>query len=378
MDFAPTDTQRMIADAVTALLSDQHDFETRRQRLHAGATHSTDLWNALAELGVLGAEIEEAHGGTGGTLADLLAVMEPCGASLVNEPLVASLVVSAGLIQRAGTDTQKARYLRNLVSGARIAATAHAERRARDTLSWVETTATRTEAGWRLDGKKEVVMAGDIADLFVITARTSGPPGDAEGLSLFIVERDAAGLSLRGYPVYDGSGAADLTLNGVIVPDEALLGEVGAGLGLIEWAWDRGAVAVCVEAVGAMQALRDLTLDYIKTREQFGQPIGRFQVLQHRMADLHMAVELSRSMALLAISAVEEPDADKRAHRVSAAKTAIATACRDVGQSAVQLHGGVALTDEYAAGHYFKRLTLIERLFGDRDRHLSRYANLMA
>lgn len=378
MDFAPTDTQRMIADAVTALLADQHDFETRRQRIHSGATRSVALWSALGELGVLGAEIDEAHGGTGGPLADLLAVMEPCGAALVNEPLVASLVLSAGLIQKAGTPQQKARYLPDLATGARIAATAHSERRARDTLAFVETTATRTEAGWRLDGGKQVVAGGDVADLFVISARTSGAAGDAEGLSLFVVAADAAGLTRRSYPVYDGSGAADLTLDGVAVAEEALLGEAGQALPLVEWAWDRGAAAVCVEAVGAMQALRDLTLDYIKTREQFGQPIGKFQVLQHRMADLHMQVELSRSMALLAISATEEADADRRAHQVSAAKTAIATACREVGQSAVQLHGGVALTEEYAAGHYFKRLTLIERQFGDRDHHLARYARLMA
>lgn len=378
MDFAPTDTQRMIADAVTALLADQHDFETRRQRIHSGATSSVALWSALGELGVLGAEIDEAHGGTGGPLADLLAVMEPCGAALVNEPLVASLVLSAGLIQKAGTPQQKARYLPDLATGARIAATAHSERRARDTLAFVETTATRTEAGWRLDGGKQVVAGGDVADLFVISARTSGAAGDADGLSLFVVAADAAGLTRRSYPVYDGSGAADLALDGVVVAEEALLGEADKALPLVEWAWDRGAAAVCVEAVGAMQALRDLTLDYIKTREQFGQPIGKFQVLQHRMADLHMQVELSRSMALLAISATEEADADRRAHQVSAAKTAIATACREVGQSAVQLHGGVALTEEYAAGHYFKRLTLIERQFGDRDHHLARYARLMA
>lgn len=377
MDFAPTETQRMIADAVSALLADRHDFETRRRRIRAGATHSESLWAELADQGVLGAEIDEAHGGAGGALADLLAVMEPCGSALVNEPLVASLVLSAGLIQKAGSESQKAAFLPGLASGACKAAVAHGERRARDHLDWVEAAAVRTEGGWRLNGAKQVVQGADVADLLIVSARASGLPDDGAGVSLFLMPADQAGLSRRAYPVYDGSGAADLTLDGVVLPDEALLGEEGRGLPLIHWAWDRAAAAVCVEAVGAMQALRDLTLDYIKTRKQFGQPIGRFQVLQHRMADLHMSVELSRSMALLAVSAAGEEDADKRARGLSAAKVAIAAACRDVGQSAVQLHGGVALTEEYAAGHYFKRLTLIERQFGDRAHHLSRYAALM-
>lgn len=378
MDFAPTETQRMIADAVSALLADQHEFETRRQRIHAGATHSETLWNELADLGIFGAEIDEAHGGTGGPLADLLAVMEPFGASLVNEPVIPSLVLSAGLIQKAGTEAQKAAYLPHLASGTTKAATAHTERRARDHLYWVETTATKTEAGWVLSGSKQVVQGADLADVLIVSARTSGEAGDASGISLFIVSADQAGLSRRPYPVYDGSGAADLTLDDVVVTEDALLGGEGQGLELIQWAWDRGNAAICVEAVGAMQAMRDLTLDYIKTRQQFGQPIGKFQVLQHRMADLHMQVELARSMSLLAISATEETEADKRAHKLSAAKIAIATACREVGQSAVQLHGGVALTDEYSAGHYFKRLTLIERQFGDRDHHMDRYITLMS
>lgn len=375
MDFAPTDTQRMIADAATTLLQRNHGFETRRRRIAAGATHDAALWSELAELGLLGAAFDEVHGGTGGGFADLAALLEPFGAALVNAPLVPSVVQVGGMIERAGSEAQKERWLPALASGAVIAALAHAERSARDRLSWVETTATRTDGGWRLDGAKAVVMGGDVAGLCVVSARIEGAPGDASGLGLFLIETDAPGLQVRPYPVYDGSGAVDLTMDGVTVADEARLGD--DGLVLIEWAWDRGAAAVCVEAVGAMSALRDLTLDYIKTREQFGQPIGRFQALQHRMVDLHMAVELSRSMAMLAVDAVDDPDATARARRISAAKHAISNACREVGQSAVQLHGGVALTDEYAAGHYFKRLTMIARLFGDADHHLQRYAQLM-
>lgn len=374
MDFAPTDDQRMIADAVSSLLADRHDFETRRRRLAGGATHDADLWSELAALGVLGAEIDEAHGGSGGGFADLAAVLEPCGGALVNEPLIPAVVLAGGLLQAAGAPDQKARLLGAVARGDLIVAVAHAERRARDTLAWVETTARRHGDGWRLDGAKAVVMGGDAAGLFIVSARTAGAAEDAGGISLFLVPADTPGLGVRPYPVYDGSGAADLELDDVDVPVDALLGAEGEGLSLIEHAWDRGAAAVCVEAVGAMTALRDLTLDYIRTREQFGQPIGRFQALQHRAVDMHMSVELARSMALLAVSAADEPDPAERARQVSAAKHAISVACREVGQSAVQLHGGIALTDEYAAGHYFKRLTMIERLFGDADHHLQRYA----
>lgn len=377
MDFAPTDDQRMIADAVSALLADRHDFETRRRRLASGATRDPALWSELAGLGVLGAEIDEAHGGSGGGFADLAAALEPCGAALVNEPLVASVVLAGGLLQAAGTPAQKDRWLTAVAGGDVIAAVAHSERRARDSLAWVETAAERRGDGWLLNGAKAVVMGGDAADLFIVSARTTGAPGDAHGISLFLVPADTPGLRVRGYPVYDGAGAADLTLDDVVVADDALLGAEGRGLPLIEQAWDRGAAAVCVEAVAAMTALRELTLDYIRTREQFGQPIGRFQALQHRAVDMHMSVELARSMALLAVSAVDETDAAVRSRQISAAKHAISVACRDVGQSAVQLHGGIALTDEYAAGHYFKRLTMIERLFGDADHHLQRYATAM-
>lgn len=375
MDFTPTETQSLTSQAVTALLADRHDFESRRRRLASGATHDPTLWSELASLGLTGVEIAEAYGGSGGGFADLAAVLEPFGAALVNAPFIASTVMATDLLRIAGTDSQKAAELPRLASGERIATVAHTERRARDRLAWVEMQAVRQNDGWRLDGAKAVVMAGDAAGLFLVSARISGAADDETGLGLFLVPADAPHLGIRPYPLYDGSGAADLTLDGVVVADEARIG--GDALPLIARAWDRAAAAVCVEAAGAMTALRDLTLDYIKTREQFGQPIGRFQALQHRMADLHMAVELARSMALLAVSAIDDPAPVSRSRRVSAAKNAISAACREVGQSAVQLHGGIALTEEYAAGRYFKRLTMIERLFGDADHHLRRYAALM-
>lgn len=376
MDFVPTETQRLLGDAVSALMADRHDFETRQRRLATGATHDAGLWAEMAALGLPGVEIPEVHGGSGGDFEDLASLLEPFGAALATEPFIPSIVLSADLLLQAGSPKQQAKHVPRLAAGEMFAAVAHDERRARNRLSFVETTAVRVEAGWRLDGAKAVIPAGDLAGLFILSARTSGAADAPEGLSLFLVSADAVGLERRAYGLYDGSGAADLLLEDLRLPAEALLGVEGQAFGLIARAWDRGAAAVCVEAVGVMTALRDMTLDYIRTREQFGQPIGRFQVLQHRMADLHMAVELSRSMALLAVDAVGDPDPGARARKISAAKHAIASACREVGHTAVQLHGGVALTDEYAAGHFFKRLTMIARQFGDADHHLSRYAAL--
>lgn len=365
MDFQPSETQKLLAHAIQRALLDCGDERDAR-------------WRALCDLGLPGVEIDETLGGVGGGFDDLAAALPAVGAAPGGEPIVSSLVLASGLLAALGNAAQRGRWLPLLAEGGLTAAVAHMERRARDRLSFVETVGMRTGSGWRLDGAKHVVLGGDTAGLFVLSARTSGEPGDADGLSLFILPRETEGLSIDGYRLYDGSGAADLRLDGCMVDDGAILGEAGQAYGALALAWDRGAAAVCMEAVGAMQALHDLTLDYLKTREQFGQPIGRFQVLQHRMADVHMAVELARSMALLAVDAVGETDPAVRAAKVSAAKVAVGRACREVGQSCVQMHGAIALTEEYAAGRYFRRLTMIERLFGDVDHHLRRYAGLDA
>jgi alkylation response protein AidB-like acyl-CoA dehydrogenase len=313
MDFRPNDLQQMLTSSVERLLADTYDLQ---MRLRDHNRRPDDrLWAALAELGIMGAEIEEAYGGTGGTFEDMAAAIRPLGAALVSLPFIASAVVAAGLLTRA-SHGQKTTWLPSLAAGGLRACVAHSERRARDTLSWVETTARPEGASWRLNGEKAVALGGDSADLFLISARTSGAPDDPHGLSLFAVPRDTVGLKIGAYPLYDGSGAADLTLEGVLLADDALVGDRDTAYPDLAFAWDRGTAAVCVEAVGAMDQLRDLTLGYLKTREQFGRPIGQFQALQHRMADAYMAIELARSMSLLAVAAIAEADASVRAANI--------------------------------------------------------------
>ena len=377
MDFTPTETQTMLRDAVAAFLGDRHDFATRQERWRDGMFHDPVLWGEMAALGLMGIEIGEAHGGSGAGFEELAVVIEQFGEALVVEPFVPSVVVAAGLIRELGTTAQKGAWLPAIANGASIAALAHGERAARGTPAFVETRATPQGDGWRLDGAKAVIWGADVADLLLVSARTGGAACDQAGVALFAVPRDAAGLTIRDCRLYDGSGAADLTFDGASVGADARVGDAASALPAIEQAIDRGAAAVAIEAVGAMQRLRDLTLDYLKTRRQFGQPLGNFQVLQHQMVDLHMAVEIARSMALSAVVAIASQTGTARAASISAAKVAVGEAAREVGQRAVQLHGGIALTEDYVVGHYFKRLTMIERQFGDVDHHVERYARLM-
>ncbi len=376
MDFTLTETQTMLGDVVDRFLADRFDFATRQKQMRAGVSQDRELWTGLAGLGLMGIAIDSTLGGSGMGFEELAVVLERFGGSLVTEPYVPTVVLAAGLLQSLGSVEQQRQWLPRIADGSLRAALAHGERQARETVEWVTATARRTTAGWQLDGAKMVVPGGDVADLFLVSARTRGQSGDRDGISLFAVPREQVAANVRGYKLYDGSGACELVLDGTMLPADALLGGAGDALEAIEAAYDRGAAAVSMEALGAMKRLRDLTLDYIKTRRQFDQPLGSHQVLQHRMVDLHMAVEIAESMALSAVLAV--PDApDERKARISAAKVAIGQAAREVGQSAIQLHGGIALTDEYAAGHYFKKLTLVERQFGRVDYHLERYAGLM-
>jgi alkylation response protein AidB-like acyl-CoA dehydrogenase len=376
MDFTLTETQTMLGDAVDRFLADRFDFSARQKQLSEGISNDPGLWNELAALGLMGIAIDSQHGGSAMGVEELAVVLERFGGSLVTEPFVPTVVLGAGLLKSLGSAEQQQQWLPLIADGSLRVALAHGERQARDMLSWVTTSATRTAAGWQLHGAKMVVQGGDAADLFLISARTAANSGDREGISLFAVPRAQILSSLRCYSLYDGSGACNLVLEGLNLAADAVIGAEGQALNAIEAAYDGGAAAVSIQAIGAMKRLRDLTLDYIKTRRQFGQPLGSFQALQHRMVDLHMAVEIAESMALSAVIAIDSNPPDRMA-KISAAKAAIGQAAREVGQSAVQLHGGIALTDEYAAGHYFKKLTLVERQFGRVDYHLDRYARLM-
>ncbi|WP_224365547.1 acyl-CoA dehydrogenase family protein [Hyalangium versicolor] len=376
MDFSLTDTQRMLRDTATRLIRERYGFESRAKILASPEGISRDMWATFAELGLLGVEIPEEFGGIGGTFQDLAIVLEAFGRGMVVEPFLPTVVLGAGLLRAAGSEAQKSQWLPRVIDGTAFLAFAHGEPRSRYSLTHVTTTAQGDAQGYTLQGTKAVVLGGDSAHLLIVSARTAGAQDAQDGLSLFLVERDTPGVKIRGYPNVDGTRAAEVTLENVRVPRAALLGPEGGAFPFIQQAIDRGIAALCAEAVGNMEALNEVTLDYLKTRTQFGVPIGSFQVLQHRMVDMFIAHEQARSMAILAADRADSTDASARTQAISAAKVQIGWSGRLIGQQAIQLHGGIGTTIEYSAGHYFKRLTTIDRTFGDADFHLTRFANI--
>ena len=371
MDFDLTDEQRMLAESVNRLVTDAYgDFEHRKGYRGEPRGFADANWNALAEMGLLGLPFAEEDGGFGGGPVETMLVMEAFGRGLVLEPFLAAVVLAGGLLRRAGSPEQRAAILPGVVEGSTVLAFAHQERQARHDLHDVATSAKRDGDGWVLDGAKGVVLAGDSADRIIVSARTSGARRDRDGISLFLLNPATPGVTRRGYATQDGLRAAELVLEGVRVPADALLGAEGQALPLIELVVDEANAALCAEALGAMEVLRDLTVDYLKQRQQFGQPIGNFQALQHRAADMLVATEQARSMAMYAAMMVQSGDAAARRTALSAAKALVAKLADQLGKDAIQLHGGIAMTEEYKAGHYFKRLTMIGTLFGDVDHHL--------
>jgi len=359
-----TDEQQQFRDSLQRMLRTDYSFERRREIAASDSGWSEATWSGLAELGALALPLPEAHGGLGGGAMDVLVVMEECGRALLLEPYLATVVMGAGLVARIGTDAQRAAILPAVAAGECRLALAHYESAGRYALDAVATEARPEGAGWILAGEKRHVLHGAAADRLLVSARTP------RGLSLFLVERGAPGLAVSDYLQYDGQRAAAIRLDQVRVDAGALLGGEGAAAEAIEYSIDAAIAAVCAEAVGAMGALLEATGQYLKTRKQFGVPIGSFQVLQHRMADMLLETEKARSMALLAASRLADATRDERRRIVSAAKVKVGEAARVVGQQAVQLHGGIGVTDELAVGHYFKRLTMIELVFGDIDYHL--------
>lgn len=374
MDFTLTETQRMLAETTDRLVRERYGFEDRKKIIAGPDGFSRPMWATFAELGLTGLGIAEEHDGLGGSLGDIAVVAETFGRALVVEPFMPTMVLGAGTLGFAGSDAQRADILPRVVTGALFLALAHGEPKSRYTLCHVETRAAADGGDHLLTGAKAVVLGGDAADYFLVSARTDGATTDQHGISLFLVPRDAAGLTIRSYPNIDGTRAADLSLDRVRVPASARIGQLGQGLPIVTHAIERAIAYLCAEAVGAMQALNALTLDYLKTRTQFGVPIGSFQVLQHRMVDMEVALEQARSMAILACDRADDQHPRERTRAVSAAKVQIGRSGRLIGQSSVQMHGGIGITDEYAGGHYFKRLTLIDRTFGDADHHLTRFA----
>ena len=374
MDFTLSEEQQLLKDSVERFVREEYEFEKRRKLAKSDEGFSRDNWKKMAELGWLGAGLPEEFGGIGGGAVERMIVMEQVGRGLVLEPYFATVVLGAGLLLEAGSAAQKEALLPKLAAGELLLAFAHAERQARFDLEDVATRAEKAGKGWRLTGEKSVVLHAAAADKLIVSARTSGARRDREGVSLFLVDKSAKGLSRRDYPTVDGLRASELALDGVEA--EAALGEVGQGLAVVERVVEQAVAALCAEAVGAMQVLHDVTNEYLKTRVQFGRPIGQFQVLQHRMVDMFMEVEQSRSMMLLATLRLADENARERARAASAAKVQIGRSGRFVGQQAVQLHGGMGMTEELNVGHYFKRLTMIDMSFGNVDWHLKRFAAL--
>jgi pimeloyl-CoA dehydrogenase small subunit len=374
MDFDFTEEQRLLRDSIDRLLADHYAFDKRRAYLAEPEGWSRTLWSQYAELGLLGLPFAEAHGGFGGGGIEVMLLMEAFGRALVLEPYLATVVLAGTALRLAGSEAQQAALLPQVAQGKLLLAVAHGERQARYDLSDVLTTAKPKAGGWVLEGAKSVVAHGDSADRLVVSARTAGARNDPAGITLFLVEAAANGVARRAYTMRDGTRAAELSLSGVELGADAVLGEVGAGFPIIERVVEAGIAATAAEAVGAMETMQAMTLEYLKTRQQFGKPIGQNQALQHRATEMFVSLEQARSMAMLAAMMVDEPDAAERAHNIAMAKVGVGQAARFVSQNAVQLHGGIGMTEEYAVGHYFRRCMVIEHSFGDTAHHLSRLA----
>jgi alkylation response protein AidB-like acyl-CoA dehydrogenase len=382
MDFTLTDEQQQLRDTLARFVQKDYAFEKRKAILKSKDGYSREAWQQLAEMGLTALGLPEEYGGLAGNAVDTMVVMEVFGRGLVVEPYLATVVLGAGLVAQAGSEAQKKTILPAVAEGQLLLAFAHDEPGVRYELTRVTTSAKKQgdpgsgsgAGGYALNGAKTVVLHGAQAGKLIVSARTSGGERDASGISLFLVDAQAPGVTLRDYPTHDGQRAAELTLKGA---RGELLGKEGQAAALVEWAVARGIAALCAEAVGNMAALVELTLSYIKTRKQFGVPIGSFQALQHRMADMLMYTEQARSMMLLAAGKADSPDAADRDRSIAAAKAFIGQAGRYVGQQAVQLHGGIGVTDEANVSHYFKRLTLINATFGDADHHLGRFSDTL-
>lgn len=375
MDFDLSSEQSQLKDGVERLIAANYpSLEARQALMKEPQGFSARGWAQFAEMGLLGIPFSEEEGGFGGGPVETLVVMEALGKGLALEPYLSSVVLGGGAVRLAGSAAQKERIIPAIVDGSLRLALAQTEAQARYDLNDVATTARKVAGGYLLDGRKSVVVNGYSAVLLVVSARTAGARRDEYGISLFLVPADAAGVRVTGYQTQDGGRAAEIAFGEVMVTEADLLGEEGKGLPVLQRLAEYAIAALAAEAVGAMSALHALTVDYLKTRTQFGTPIGNFQVLQHRAVDMLIAVEQARSMACYAAMMVESADAAERAAALSAVKVQINRSCRLVGQEAVQLHGGIGMTMEYIGAHYFKRLTMIESLFGDTPHHLRRVA----
>ncbi|MGF1553119.1 MAG: acyl-CoA dehydrogenase family protein [Paracoccaceae bacterium] len=371
MDFELSDERRMLAETAERFLRDRYTIEVRHRAAASEHGFDRDLWREFAELGLVAALLPPEVEGLGGAGEDLMVTFEALGRGLVVEPFLATLAGTVPIL-RLGDEEDRA-LLGEVATGERLIAFAHGEPEGRYHPSHVGTRAERTDDGWRLTGTKAVVANGDAADTLLVSARVSGDVTDEEGLALFLLDAAAEGVERRGYGMVEGGHAAEIALDGALAKP---LGEPGAAFPAIEEALARGAFALAAEAIGIMDYCRETTLDYLKTRTQFGKPIGANQALQHRMVDVWLEVEQARSAVMLAAAWLDAPGEKGRAGRertVAAAKHLAGRVGRFVAEEAIQLHGGIAMTWDYPMAHYAKRLVMIDHLFGDADHHAVRY-----
>lgn len=374
MDFSLSEEQRQIQEATRRLLADRYGFDARRTYAASSQGFSTEMWSAFADLGLLGVPFAEVHGGLGGGAVEVMLVMEAFGRALTLEPYLATVVLGGGLLRHGGNSKQQ-ELIPKIAAGELTLAVGAAEpNSAAGEAADVATRARPLDGGWVLDGEKTLVLHGASADRLIVAARVSGERGDPAGVALFVLDPRTPGVSRRDYPLQDGLRAADVTLTGVRADAASLLGRPGEGLPLLARVLDEAIAALCAEAVGAMSVLQEMTLEYLKTRQQFGVPIGRFQALQHRAVEMYVVLEQARSMALYAALSVDDERPLERRRAVCAAKAHIGRAARYIGQEAIQLHGALGMTQDYAAGAYFKRLTMIDLTFGNHHEHVSELA----
>jgi len=374
MDFDLSEEQRLLKESLDRLTGDRYGFEQRKSYSQNAEGWSRESWAQFAELGLLGLPFAEQHGGSAGGPVETMIVMEAFGRALALEPYLATVVMGGGFLRHGGSAEQCADLIPKIAEGTLTLAFAHTERQSRYDLHDIQSRAARDGTGWVIDGEKGVVLHADSADKLIVTARVGGSRRDREGIGVFLVDSKAAGVSRRGYPTQDGLRAAEVSFANVRVGPDGVLGKPGSALPLIERVADEAIAALCAEAVGAMAVMHELTVEYLKTRRQFGREIGSFQILQHRAVDMLIALEQARSMTMFATMIAVEENAAERRNAVSAAKVQIGRSGKFIGQQAIQLHGGIAMTMEYRVGHYFKRARMIDAMLGDADHHLRELA----
>jgi alkylation response protein AidB-like acyl-CoA dehydrogenase len=377
MDFKLSEEQQMLQDTAARLVRDAYGFEQREQFLDSAKGFSGEFWQQLGDLGLTSVPFAEDFGGFGGNGVDVMLVAQELGRGLCLEPWLQSVIFAAGLIDQLGSAAQKSELLPQVASADLQLAVAVEEPQSHYQLHDVQTRAVAVSGGWSLSGRKSMVVGGQSAGLLLVSARKSGDDRDEAGISLFLVDPATPGVNVREYPTMDGRRACDVFLDNVFVSSAAVLGEHGKALDALRYQQGRAIAAQCAEAVGSLEATCALTLDYLKTRKQFGQVIGKFQALQHRMVDMHIELDQATSMTLLAACVADEPDSPERSRTLAAAKYTVCRAARFVADQGIQLHGGIGLTWEYVLSHHAKHLLMIARQFGDDDHHLQVYSELM-